>query len=68
MPFGLCNAAQTFQRFTDQVLRVLPFTYAYIDDVLIASPSAEEHKQHLRSVFQRLNEIWRHRKSTEVCT
>lgn len=56
MPFGLRNAAQTFQRFIDQVLRGLPFTYAYIDDVLVASSSAEEHKQHLRAVFRRLNE------------
>ena len=44
MPFGLRNPAQTFQRFIDQVLRGLPFTYAYIDDVLIASTNAEEHK------------------------
>ena len=43
MPFGLRNAAQSFQRFMDQVLRGLPFAYAYIDDVLIASSSPEEH-------------------------
>ena len=44
MPFGLHNAAQTFQRFIDTVLRGLSFSYAYIDDVLIASTSKEEHK------------------------
>ena len=55
MPFGLHNAAQTFQRFMDQVLRGLHFTYNYIDDLLVASPNAEEHKQHLRSVFERLH-------------
>ena len=48
MPFGLRNAAQTFQRFIDQVLRGLPFCYAYIDDLLIASSSPEEHQHHLR--------------------
>ena len=32
MPFGLRNAAQTFQRFIDQVLHGLPFCYHYIDD------------------------------------
>uniref|UniRef100_A0A1X7VKM7 Reverse transcriptase n=1 Tax=Amphimedon queenslandica TaxID=400682 RepID=A0A1X7VKM7_AMPQE len=51
MPFGLRNAAQTFQRFIDEVLRGLQFAYAYIDDVLIASSSEAEHKQHLRLVF-----------------
>ena len=56
MPFGLRNAAQTFQRFMDQVLRGLHFCYDYIDDLLIASPNPEEHKQHLRSVFERLQD------------
>ena len=54
MPFGLRNAAQTFQRFMDRVLRGLGFVYNYIDDLLIASPDAEEHKKHLRLVFDRL--------------
>ena len=48
MPFGLRNNAQTFQRFIDQVLRGLTFFYAYIDDLLIANTSLEEHKTHLR--------------------
>ena len=39
MPFGLRNAAQTFQRFINQVLHGLDFCYAYIDDLLIASSS-----------------------------
>ena len=56
MPFGLRNAAQTFQRFIDQVLRGLHFCYAYVDDILITSTSPEEHKQHLRLVLQRLSE------------
>ena len=56
MPFGLRNAAQTFQRFIDQVLRGLPFCYAYIDDLLVASSSPEQHQEHLRQVLQRLSE------------
>ena len=56
MPFGLRNAAQTFQRFIDQVLRGLPFVYRYIDDLLIASSSEEEHLHHLRLVLQRLHD------------
>ena len=56
MPFGLCNAAQTFQRFIDQVLQGLPFSYAYLDDLFIASSSPEEHQQHLRAVLARLQD------------
>ena len=51
MPFGLYNAAETIQRFMDQVLRGLHFAYTYIDDVLITSPSEEDHYHHLQQVF-----------------
>ncbi|BHF63933.1 hypothetical protein SprV_0200692900 [Sparganum proliferum] len=57
MPFGLRNAAQTFQRFIDRVLRGLPFVYAYINDLLVASRNAEEHKEHLTLVFDRLDQF-----------
>ena len=56
MPFGLRNSAQTFQRFLDQVLHGLPFVFGYIDDILIASKSLKEHKEHLRTVLQRLSD------------
>ena len=56
MPFGLRNAAQTFQRFVDQVTRDLDFVYVYIDDILIASKSREEHDRHMRILFERLKE------------
>jgi len=55
MSFGLRNAAQTFQRFIDEVLRDLYFCYSYIDEVLFASTSDEEHEQHLLTLFQRFN-------------
>lgn len=55
MSFGLRNAAQTFQRFVDEVLRGLDFAYAYIDDILVASTTEEEHERHLEQVFARLN-------------
>jgi len=56
MSFGLRNAAQTFQRFIDEVLRDFDFCYAYLDDILIASSSEEEHIKHLRTLFGRLQE------------
>ena len=56
MPFGLRNAAQTFQRFIDQVLHGLDFVYTYIDDLLIASYNEDDHESHLRTLFERLEQ------------
>ena len=55
MPFGLRNAAQTFQRFIDEVLRGLPYVHPYIDDILIASDNKIDHVKHLEEVFNRLS-------------
>ena len=57
MPFGLRNAAQTFQRFLDHVLHGLEFAYVYVDDVLIASRNPEQHLNHLRQVFTRFTQF-----------
>ncbi|KMQ89105.1 pol polyprotein [Lasius niger] len=56
MPFGLRNAAQTFQRFINEITSDLEFCYAYIDDILVASNNEEEHEEHLRRLFKRLEE------------
>lgn len=56
MPFGLKNAAQTFQRLIDGILRDLPFCFAYLDDILVASTSEELHQKHLRQLFLRLSD------------
>ena len=53
MPFGLRNAAQTFQRFIN-VTRGLEGVFAYIDDILVASTSEADHARHLRALFGRL--------------
>ena len=53
MPIGLRNAAQTFQRFINEVIPGLPFIYADIDD-LIVSKTIKEHEQHLQLIFTRL--------------
>jgi len=56
MPFGLRNAAQTFQRFINEVSYGLDFCYAYIDDILVASSTEEQHEAHLKQLFTRLSE------------
>ncbi|GBN94563.1 Transposon Ty3-I Gag-Pol polyprotein [Araneus ventricosus] len=55
MCFGLRNAAQTFQRYLDGVIRDLDFCYAYLDDILVASPDEDSHKRDLESLFQCLS-------------
>jgi cleavage and polyadenylation specificity factor subunit 1 len=54
MSFGLRNAAQTFQRFMDEILKDLDFCFAYLDDILVFSQSPEEHDKHLRTLFTQL--------------
>ena len=54
MPFGLKNAGQTFQRMMDEILSDLEFLFVYMDDVLVASHSMEEHVEHFRELFRRL--------------
>lgn len=56
MTFGLRNAANTFQRFMDEVLRDLNFCFPYIDDVLVFSKNEQEHREHLHLLFKRLDE------------
>jgi len=52
MPFGLKGAAQTFQRLMDSVLRDMSFLFVYLDDILVASTSAEEHLTHLQQFLK----------------
>ncbi len=56
MPFGLRNAAQAFQRLMDVTCRDLPFVFTYIDDLLVASENETEHVEHLRILFERLEQ------------
>ena len=56
MPFGLMNSGCTFQRLMDEVLGDLPHTFVYVDDLLVASPDAVSHRQHLREVLMRLRD------------
>ena len=52
MPFGLHNAPATFQRMMNEVLRDCSgLSRAYIDDVVLFSPTWEEHLSHLRTVL-----------------
>jgi hypothetical protein len=52
---GYTNSVQYVQRQIDNILRdCRSFCRAYIDDILIASKTLEEHEEHLDAVFSRL--------------
>ena len=56
MPFGLCNATATFQRLMAQALTRVTKKYGnlvmcYVDDVVIATFTLEDHTDRLDEVF-----------------
>jgi hypothetical protein len=63
MPFGLKNAGMTFQRLMDHIFFKLPFCFVYLDDLLVASRSPNEHRCHL----QQAPVEWAGDKSREAC-
>jgi hypothetical protein len=54
LTFGLRNANSTLQWLMDWVLAGLAFTFVYLDDIIIVSPSMEQHQQDVEEVFWRL--------------
>jgi transposase InsO family protein len=56
MPFGLKNAGMTFQRLIDRIFFDLPYSFIYLDDLLVTSRSVEDHRRHLREVLRRLQQ------------
>ena len=57
MPSGLANAPGVFQEFMSVVLQDLgKIAMAYLDDIIIFSPSMEEHIKHIQLVFDRLRQ------------
>jgi len=55
-PFGLSNAPATFQPAIDMILGGLKWKrcLVYVDDIIVFSQSAGEHKEHHREVFTAL--------------
>lgn len=58
MPFGLCNAGATMQRLMNTILQPLIWdcVQVFIDDIVIYSPSVQQHVRDLTRVFEILRE------------
>ena len=54
MPFGLVQAPSYFQKLMKKVLNGLKFAFAYLDDIIIFSTTAEEHMKYIQIVIDRL--------------
>ena len=56
MPFGVCNGPASFSRLVAVVLSGVPFDIAnaYLDDIIVAGGTFEEHMQNVQLVFTRL--------------
>ncbi|MCO5563944.1 hypothetical protein L7F22_017596 [Adiantum nelumboides] len=56
MPFGLTNALATFNRMMDRIFRPHhSYTGVFFDDIIVYSKTLEEHKEHLKKVFEELH-------------
>ena len=58
MPFGLSNAPSTWQRVINDTLfeGLGSFCCAYVDHIIIWSPSVEQHRRDVRTVLQHLRD------------
>ena len=56
LPFGVASAPAIFQRTMETLLKDLPMTCVYIDDILVAGKTSQEHLNNLTTVLNRLQE------------
>lgn len=56
LPQGIKPAATIFQQMMETVINKMPQVFPYIDDVIVASDSLEEHINQLKQVITRLND------------
>ena len=55
LPFGVASAPGIFQKTMEKLLHGIPGVVVYIDDILIASPTNDEHLTALEEVLKRLH-------------
>ena len=52
LPFGLSSGPSTMQRLLEVILKEVPNTFIYLDDLLLCAKSKEEHDQILEQIFK----------------
>ena len=73
MPFGLTNAPAVFQRLMQQLIAGFnpasgpDFVAVYIDDILVFSPTLEQHLIHLQAVVERIRHAGLKLKPSKCC-
>lgn len=53
LPFGIASAPALFQRTMQSLLRDIPMSRPYLDDIIVSGRSPEEHIQNLNQVLKR---------------
>ena len=57
LPFGVASAPSIFQRLMETILQGIPKVIVYIDDILVSGHSEVEHRELMRRVLNRLQEV-----------
>lgn len=56
-PFGVRSAAPVFQRYMENLLKSIPHTVVFQDDVLVTGKTDDEHLRHLEEVLRRFESV-----------
>ena len=67
VPFGLDQAPAYFQELMTGILKDLPFTIAYLDDIIIFSKTPQKHLSHIRMVFKKVRSTNLSMKKSKCC-
>lgn len=57
LPFGLCSSAETFQKYNEENFGDIEGVAIYIDDILIAGKTMEDHDRILKQVLERAKKL-----------
>jgi hypothetical protein len=56
-PYGIKHIPSHFQRFITHLFLDMPYVYPYIDNIVFASKTWEEHEKHAQAIIERLTSV-----------